>query len=314
MKVSVVVCTYNGEKYISDQLKSIVAQTRKVDEIILCDDNSTDQTVDIADGILKESGIPYRFIVRNKNVGVVENFYSGIMEAQGDYIFTCDQDDIWELNKVEIFSKEAGRSSKLLYFSNGYIVDSDGETVIGDLWKSYLFDFTNSSNMTKVLLNHCVVTGAAMMISKDIIHIAGRIPDGWLHDSWFAIIASLNDSIVPINNKTFRYRQHSNNVVGTRERNVKAKIQSWLKNFQVLKRVRTKEYIRYKALNDVDSPKYNKEINGCIEFWHDLTMIENSGLLRSIKIVMRHQLNGDYKKYQYGFRSSFRDFISCFSR
>ena len=99
-KISVVMCTYNGEKYIRQQLDSILKQTYPIYEIIINDDISTDGTVDI----IKEYMIRYdniHLFVNSKRLGVHPNFMAALVKASGDYIAISDQDDIWELTKIE---------------------------------------------------------------------------------------------------------------------------------------------------------------------------------------------------------------------
>ena len=81
MKISVCICSYNGENYIAEQLNSIVNQTLKVDEIILSDDKSTDKTIEIAENILKNSGIDYKILINEKNQGVTKNFENSCSHA-----------------------------------------------------------------------------------------------------------------------------------------------------------------------------------------------------------------------------------------
>lgn len=102
MKVSVVISTYNGEKYIVDQLESLRLQTRKIDEVIIIDDNSSDNTVElINDYIIKNSLRLWKIYVNHENLGWKRNFFNAINMADGDLIFPCDQDDVWHLDKIE---------------------------------------------------------------------------------------------------------------------------------------------------------------------------------------------------------------------
>ena len=103
MTVSVVMATYNGSKYIKEQIGSLLNQTRRPDEIIFCDDCSTDNTVDIIDGIMQNSCLPYEIIKHEQNQGVVISFQEGIKKTKGDVIFFCDQDDVWKKEKIEHF-------------------------------------------------------------------------------------------------------------------------------------------------------------------------------------------------------------------
>ena len=102
MKTSVVLSAYNGEKFILEQLESIRIQTVPVDEVIILDDCSTDNTAKICqDFIFRHNLSHWHIEVNTQNKGFVQNFYAGFQKATGEIIFICDQDDIWQPNKVE---------------------------------------------------------------------------------------------------------------------------------------------------------------------------------------------------------------------
>ena len=99
--ISVAICTYNGEQFIESQLESICSQNYPVDEIVICDDGSTDKTVQKANDFLKEHFQEYRIIENQQNLGFRKNFEKAIGITQGEIIFLCDQDDVWKKDKVE---------------------------------------------------------------------------------------------------------------------------------------------------------------------------------------------------------------------
>ena len=105
-KVSVAMAVYNGELFLSEQLLSIMRQTHAVDEIVVCDDHSTDSTKDIVNQyVQKYPNICWKLFWNQKNIGFRKNFRQAIDACTGDIIFFCDQDDIWMENKVEVMLK-----------------------------------------------------------------------------------------------------------------------------------------------------------------------------------------------------------------
>lgn len=122
--ISVVIATYNGEQYIVEQLKSITVQTLLPDEIIIVDDFSSDETVNLINDFAKQSKVPVKTYINDKNIGSNKSFERAITLASGDIIFFSDQDDFWVQNKVELIMKEFENNSVVLVFSDGIICDS----------------------------------------------------------------------------------------------------------------------------------------------------------------------------------------------
>jgi len=105
MNISIVLSTYNGEKYIRKQLDSLLRQTRQPEEVLILDDGSTDNTVHICTDFIKENNLEGWSITCNeKNIGWAENFHRGFEKASGDIIFPCDQDDIWIEDKIALMA------------------------------------------------------------------------------------------------------------------------------------------------------------------------------------------------------------------
>lgn len=127
MKTSCIMASYNGSKYISEMLKSIINQSELIDEILIIDDNSDDNTCDIILSIINDyHDVNIQLFINEFNQGVTKSFESGINRANGDLIFLADQDDIWMHNKVQIFLEIAKSNPNLnLFYSDGYIVDSN---------------------------------------------------------------------------------------------------------------------------------------------------------------------------------------------
>lgn len=129
---SVVIATYNGEKYIGEQLKSIFEQTLLPNEVIISDDLSTDNTVEIVENYIRKNGLEgqWKLIVNKENLGWRKNFINLIKKASGDIIFTCDQDDVWKKNKIEMMVSEFEKNKKI-----GVLV-SDYEELMENTGKS----------------------------------------------------------------------------------------------------------------------------------------------------------------------------------
>ncbi|MHC5372479.1 glycosyltransferase [Enterococcus sp. LJL120] len=132
VNLSVVLATYNGEKYLQEQIDSILAQTKKIDEVVFVDDNSQDSTQNIIESnkdLFVKKGIAVKMIFRDENMGYINNFLDGINRCSGRIIFTCDQDDIWLPNKTSEMVKIFNHDQILAIHSNTQIIDNQGNII-----------------------------------------------------------------------------------------------------------------------------------------------------------------------------------------
>ena len=129
--VSIAMATYNGARYVRDQIESLLAQDYPIHEIVVCDDGSQDGTLDI----LREYESPsFRVFLNESNLGFIKNFEKACGLCEGDYIALCDQDDVWTTNKISTlveFMQSRGLSGA---FSDAFLVDAEGETLNLSLW------------------------------------------------------------------------------------------------------------------------------------------------------------------------------------
>ena len=128
MTTSVALCTFNGEKFLKEQLDSILNQTVTIDEIIVCDDGSTDATISILNSYKEKFPEIFNIYINEENLRSVKNFEKAMLLCKNEIIFLSDQDDIWEKNKVEkcldFFKKEEEID---VFCSNAFIINEKGE-------------------------------------------------------------------------------------------------------------------------------------------------------------------------------------------
>lgn len=312
MKVSVALCTYNGQEYIEEQIHSILNQSVPVDEIIICDDGSTDKTVDIVNSILRESAVSYRVEANKDSFGVAKNFLKALKMTSGEYVFTCDQDDVWHTDKVKIFLDEAMKTQKDLYFSNGNLVDEKGAFLGTNLWEAYSIDYSRilQTPLINTILKSPIVTGAAMMITRRLIDTVDTIPHDFLHDEWFSIVAAISNSAQPINEITFDYRQHGKNVVGAKKQTLMKKVQTWLSNYKNIGAIHKKYYGKSCDISSLANNTEHEEItHEYRSFWEDLFHISQMGRWKGAFVVTKHFFCGRYFKFYTGLRGYVRDLI-----
>jgi glycosyltransferase involved in cell wall biosynthesis len=225
IKFSVAICTYNGRSFIQHQLESILKQTQKPDEIVICDDCSEDSTIEIAENLLRSQGdIKYRIQKNVIRLGVVKNFESALKLCSGDWVLLSDQDDIWVNNKIEqMFLYAKKYSGAHLFFTNAYLINSKGVLLDGDLWEKWKFTsykrsaWKNSIHAFFDLLHsRNYVTGATVMLNKKLISVSlpFNLPAGIFHDGWLALNAAAAGKLHFIDEKLIYYRLHSGQQVG----------------------------------------------------------------------------------------------------
>lgn len=202
-KVSVAMATYNGEKYIEEQIKTILVNLEEDDEIIISDDGSKDNTLNII-ASFKDSRI---VVVQGPKAGVKKNFENAIRHCSGKYIFLCDQDDIWMDKKVETVLEQFESEQVSVVVHNCTLINDNG----GKLLDSY-FEYRKSGpgrfkNYMKNSYMGCCMAFRASLKEK-ILPIPNDIE---MHDQWIGIIAEKYGKSVFIDDKLIHYRRHEDN-------------------------------------------------------------------------------------------------------
>ena len=202
--ISVAMATYNGEKYIKEQLDSILKQLNNNDEIIISDDGSTDNTINIINSY-NDKRIR---IIEGPHKGVKQNFANAISNCKGKYIFLSDQDDIWLDYKVDTVLKVFETTNCTCVVHDAQVFDSNTNEVIMDSF----FKFRNSKKgIIKNILKNSYI-GCCMAIDKKIVDKIIPIPDDIeMHDQWIGIMCEKYGNSVFINDKLLKYRRHNNN-------------------------------------------------------------------------------------------------------
>lgn len=210
MKVSIAMATFNGAQYIYEQLASFLSQSRLPDEVIICDDCSTDTTVDIVNEFIKIAKFDVILRVNEHNLGFVKNFEKAISLCSGDYILLSDQDDIWRNDKIQLLLDNIGSFS--LIHSDASIINSSGNFVAGSFSK-YANKELCSDFQFLLLQNN--VTGCTVMFNSKIRDKFLPINSSFdAHDWWIAIHASCLRGITYLDIPLVCYRQHAENQFG----------------------------------------------------------------------------------------------------
>ncbi|PWS27242.1 glycosyltransferase family 2 protein [Pedobacter yonginense] len=214
--VSIALCTYNGEKFLRQQLESILQQTYKNIEVIIIDDCSTDNTAAIINEYAQEYHI-IKFLQNERNLGFSKNFEKAIESCTGEYLCLSDQDDIWEKNKVEQLYKNIDNHA-LIYHDSDFIDESDQR--IGEESMFTRYNMYEGSSALPLILSNCI-SGHATMFSKKLLPYLLPFDKRFYHDWWLAYVAFNIGSVKYLNQILVHYRQHESSI--TDNLNIKVK-------------------------------------------------------------------------------------------
>lgn len=217
--VSVALCTYNGAKFIAMQLNSIIEQTQPPDEVVICDDGSTDDTVNIINDIRRDHTMRIRLFVNPVNLGYVKNFGKAVALCEGEIIFLSDQDDVWFPDRIEEMIKPFVESNGTGFvYSDAAIVDESlkpyGVTVFSTRHNARLYkgqDRKTLEVITSPNLKGCLVAFRSNLVSAFLPIPESAKTFGWGHDHWFTVIAHAVTKVYAINRVLMSYRRHMGN-------------------------------------------------------------------------------------------------------
>jgi glycosyltransferase involved in cell wall biosynthesis len=219
-KISIALCTYNGSEFLEQQLNSFIHQDRQPDEVIICDDRSSDRTHEIVNDFIKRAPFKVGFVINSNNLGITKNFEKAVRLCTGDLIALSDQDDIWHPQKIRMHEKIFNNRSDIgATFSNAEVVDEILNPIGYDMWHRVNFTHNEQQKLlngeaVSVLLKHYIITGATMVFRADLKPIILPIPSCWFHDAWLALMTASISNVSFISEPLIKYRQHSDNQLG----------------------------------------------------------------------------------------------------
>lgn len=221
--VDILLATYNGEKFLSEFLNSILAQTYPHLHIFVRDDCSKDSTLSILQNFAKAHPTKMTILPSEKNLGIKGNFSELMNHSKASYIMFADQDDRWLPSKVETslnallkMEQQYGSKTPLLIHTDLYVVGRNLESISSSFWKySHLNPSKSSLNR---LLAQNIVTGCTMILNRSLLELAQPISQAALmHDWWIALVAAAFGKIDYLNDQTILYRQHGGNDTGAKK-------------------------------------------------------------------------------------------------
>lgn len=316
---SIALCTYNGERFLQAQLDSLLAQTRLPDQIVAFDDVSNDGTWAILEAFAsraRQHGIEVRLRRQPVNVGYVRNFEAALAECSGEVVFLCDQDDVWHPDKIERMAArfEAEPGLTMLH-TDARLVDADGNGLGVSAFKAFEVSRAeiramHAGRAFDVLLKRNIATGAAMAVRLQVVRKAGSVPDGWIHDEWLGMVASLLGKADTLESAMIDYRQHGNNQLGAKVRSWRQRVgMSGVRGIYMERGVkRTRALLdRFDGAGDLpvsrSSRKHAEQRLAHAVMRRELPM----AFMPRFRIVAREVASGRYWRYSSGWRSVLSD-------
>ncbi len=222
-RTSVAMATCEGARFVEEQLSSIAAQTRPPDELVVCDDASTDDTVARVEEFAAGAPFPVRIERGARRLGATANFERAVSLCTGDVVLLADQDDVWAAHKVETLAHALEQAPDAgLVFSNGEVVDEALRPRGYDLWRALFFEAGDRDRVRRgeapaVFARRVVAAGTTLAFRaryRALLHPFPDLPS--THDAWIAFLIACVAPCALVDETLIRYRLHDDNQIGIR--------------------------------------------------------------------------------------------------
>ena len=304
-KISIAMATYNGEMYLHDQFDSILAQSFTDWELVVCDDCSTDKTVEILNEYAqKDSRI--KVYKNEQNLGFKKNFEKAMNLCSCEYIALSDQDDVWTENHLQILLDNIG--TKDLISGNAKLVDSELNDLGTDLFSTQKYEIIpdNKEDWFFFLMHGNIFQGAAMLFKKNLLNKALPIPENVkFHDYWLALLASLENGVAYEKIPVLLYRQHGTNVTKNEKWKLLNKINDAFFTNKKQKKIELQTTILTALEDRVPNPEIQKSISNAKKYFLSLDGIKRFSVVSYfVKNYKRIYLNNSKKLFALRFIKS----------
>lgn len=330
LTTSIILCTYQGETYLPQQLESILYQTTYPDELVIADDGSTDSTLEIAQEFKNKAPFPVKVIQNETKLGYINNFMKHFLESKTDLVFFSDQDDIWYPNKIEHLIELKEEQPEFVFaFSNTELINDQSQIIDPNFFRTMKLPFkwkdSGGDFFSYFLKNTRVINGCFSAYSKEIRELAINFLNGHPqyeikigHDHFLNSLAALSypkERIVLIPEILMKHREHDQQTVGiglgeynhTIEK-VKSK-KSERRNHLNITKKHLKELIEIGSLVGSDTSQINL-IEGYRRFNDKRMANDGNSILKRILFSFKNLLNANYhKNSQFPIKEMLRDLL-----
>lgn len=304
--VSVVLCTFDGARFVEQQLESILTQSHPIDELVVSDDGSRDDTVERVRAVHGRvaPGVPLVLLRNESPLGVVANFEQGIRAASGELIALADQDDVWHPDRIaRAVDAFAADSRLLVVHSDAMLVDADGRplgTTLLDALEVPEVDRAalRDGDAFPVLLRRNLATGTTMTVDSRLVPLAVPFPADWVHDEWLAALGAASGRLRLIEATLVDYRQHGGNQIGAHRPGLRQKLSRVFesraeRNGRLLRRA---EQLVERLQGAPVAPETRAEASAKLDFERMRDALPASRV-RRIGMVRRARRDGSYARY-----------------
>ena len=216
--ISIAMCTYNGERFLNEQISSILEQTYRNFELVIVDDNSKDNTINIIKEYQSKDN-RIKLFQNNKNIGFLKNFEKAISLCRGDFIALSDQDDVWKKNKLEIFLKNI--NDNMLIYSDAILIDEYSKEIGSQLIRPNHNLVQGKCNKAFIFYN--CVSGNTLMFRRELVCNIVPIPKNIIfHDIWIAFLASTYGTITFTDESLTYYRRYNEQITNNAKKDYKS--------------------------------------------------------------------------------------------
>lgn len=310
--------SYNGAKYLKEQLDSFVAQTCLPDELIVCDDGSRDETLVILEEFKKKAPFSVRIYSNLENLGHTQNFSKAIGLCQGDIIFLSDQDDVWHPQKIKkVIAAFSEHPDAGYVFSNAILVD-ENLAPTGNLWESINFSnsrykkYVDGNQVSVILKGGNFVYGNSLSFRASFRElILPVVSTSWEfgHDTWISLLLStIGARGIAIPEALLSYRQHTQQVAGaSRRKSLREKVLGVTKN---KKKYFLEKAVDVRAIRDSAKGASINTVELLNEYIHHLeTRASMYSLVKwsKIHVIYTEMKSGRYSRFSGSLKSAFRD-------
>ncbi len=300
MKVNIVLSTYNGARFLAEQLESIQKQTFTDWQLLIRDDGSTDITPQIiAEFVKADPRIHFINEHDRQNFGVIKNFFTLVKYEKADYYFFSDQDDVWLPDKMATMLDEVihhDKSQPLMIYMDLSVVDQD----LNVMHPSMICSQSHHANTTLLAeLTENTVTGGVAMINHALAEKWEDTDDVIMHDWYLALLATATGKLVYIDKPGELYRQHDNNVLGART--FRKRLAKWLNPLQALEKywwlITTSQRQAELLLGQPDLSTIQRELIGAY------VGLINHGMMQRINLLKKYQFKKNKRFHTVVFRT-----------